>query len=136
MTATSFATLLGCRAPVQLAPMPGIVTPALTAAVAEAGGLGMVPAPMLSPAALEALLDGVAARTDGAVGVNFLMPFLDRSCVPVAARNARAVEFFYGEPERALVDLVHAERALAGWQVGSPDEALAAVRAGCDYLVA
>jgi nitronate monooxygenase len=45
------------------------------------------------------------------------------------------VEFFYGAPDRALVDLVHAGGALAFWQVGSTQEALAAADAGCDAVI-
>jgi NAD(P)H-dependent flavin oxidoreductase YrpB (nitropropane dioxygenase family) len=116
--------------------MPEISTPALAAAVASAGGLGMIGTPMLSTEALAARIAEVAARTSGVFGVNFLMPFLDRECVAVAARSARVVEFFYGEPERSLVDTVHAGGALASWQVGSLDEGRAAVAAGCDLIVA
>src|SRR5262249_62239636 len=75
-------------------------------------------------------------RTTRPFGVNCLMPFLDPDCVPIAARAARVVEFFYGEPERGLVDEVHAGGALASWQVGSPHEACAAADAGCDFVIA
>jgi nitronate monooxygenase len=44
---TAFTDLVGCTVPIQLASMPGIATPALAAAVADAGGLGMIGAPML-----------------------------------------------------------------------------------------
>jgi len=108
----------------------------LVLAVAEAGGLGMLGGVMLPPQVLAGMLDDLAARTRGAFGVNFLMPFLDRDAVPVAATRARVVEFFYGEPEAALVDAVHAGGALACWQVGSLGEAVAAARAGCDLIVA
>jgi NAD(P)H-dependent flavin oxidoreductase YrpB (nitropropane dioxygenase family) len=136
---TRFTDLVGCSVPLQLAGMPEISTPALAAAVANAGGLGMIGAPLLSPdemAARTAELAERTAGTSGAFGVNFLMPFLDRDCVAVAARTARVVEFFYGEPECALVDIVHAGGALASWQIGSLDEARAAVAAGCDVIVA
>ncbi len=122
--------------PLQLAGMPGVTTPALVAAVANAGGLGMLGAGRLPPPALAAVLDDVRRRTTGAVGVNFLLPFLDRECVAVAAPRVRVVEFFYGEPDPALVALVHAGGALASWQVGSLEEARAAARAGCDLIVA
>jgi nitronate monooxygenase len=46
------------------------------------------------------------------------------------------VEFFYGDPDPAHVRTVHAGKALAAWQVGSRDEAQAAVDAGCDFIVA
>jgi NAD(P)H-dependent flavin oxidoreductase YrpB (nitropropane dioxygenase family) len=133
--ATSFTKLVGATAPIQLAAMPGISTLDLVAAVADAGGLGMLGAPMMSPAVLERALDQLSARTRGAFGVNFLVPFLDPACVSVAARRARVVEFFYGEPDAELVARARAFGALVSWQVGSLAEAKAAERAGCDFLV-
>src|SRR5262249_31514129 len=116
--------------------MGGVAMPPLVLAVAEAGGLGMPGGVMLPPPVLAGMLDDLAARTRGAFGVSFLMPFLDRDAVPVAASRARVVEFFHGEPEAALVDAVHAGGALACWQVGSLAEAVAAARVGCDLIVA
>jgi NAD(P)H-dependent flavin oxidoreductase YrpB (nitropropane dioxygenase family) len=46
------------------------------------------------------------------------------------------VDFFWAAPDPALVALVHAGGALASWQVGSLEEALAAEHAGCDFLIA
>jgi nitronate monooxygenase len=132
---TSFTKLVGVSAPIQLAAMGGVATPALVAAVSDAGGLGMLSAPLLSPAELEAMLDEIAARTRGAFGVNFLIPFLDPECVSVAARRARVVEFFYGDPDPRLVERARAFGALVSWQVGSCEEAAAAERAGCDLVV-
>src|SRR5207247_10757963 len=68
--------------------------------------------------------------------VHFLIPFLERECLEVAAARGRVVEFFYGDPDRDLVQTVHAGKALAAWQVGSVDEARAAVDVGCDFIVA
>ena len=134
MIETPFTRLFGLSAPIQLAPMPGVVAPPLVAAVSEAGGLGMLPAPMLSPEALGQAIADVADRTSGAFGVGFLVPFLDPECIEVAARNARVVEFFYGAPSPELVARVHAHDALASWQVGALDEARAAEDAGCDLV--
>jgi NAD(P)H-dependent flavin oxidoreductase YrpB (nitropropane dioxygenase family) len=136
MLTTAFTKLVGATAPIQLAGMPGVSTPELVAAVASAGGLGMLGAPMLSPPVLTATLEQIRTSTNGAFGVNFLMPFLDPACVPVAAHHACVVEFFYGDPDPTLVKQVHAGGALASWQVGSVAEALAAERAGCDLVVA
>lgn len=132
---TRFTDLVGCSVPLQQAPIGG-ASPRLTAAVAEAGGLGMVGAIVYPPPVLAAILDAIRARTGGVFGVNILVPFLDRACVEVAAARARVVELFYGDPDAALVDLVHAGGALAGWQVGSVDEARRAADAGCDFVVA
>jgi NAD(P)H-dependent flavin oxidoreductase YrpB (nitropropane dioxygenase family) len=46
------------------------------------------------------------------------------------------IDFFYGEPDAALVECVHAGAALAAWQVGSAEEARAAADAGCDFVIA
>lgn len=122
-TSTRFTDLVGCPLPLQLAAMGGVGTTELASAVAAAGGLGMVPA-SLSPA-------------HGACGLNFLMPFAPSlEAVHEAATTARVVEFFYGDPDRAVVGAAHRAGALVGWQVGSAEEASAAENVGCDYIVA
>lgn len=136
MIETRFTQLLEASAPVQLAAMPGVSTPELVSAVAAAGGVGMLPTPLMSAEVLEQVLDELHERNSGSFGVNFLVPFLDRECVTVAARNSRLVEFFYGEPDPELIEHVHSLGALASWQVGSPAEAVAAENAGCDFVVA
>jgi NAD(P)H-dependent flavin oxidoreductase YrpB (nitropropane dioxygenase family) len=115
--------------------MPGITTLELVAAVADAGALGMVGATLQSAAMLEATLEQLAKRTKGVVGVNFLIPFLDAECLAIAARRARVVEFFYGDPDATLVERARASGALVSWQVGSLPEAVAAERAGCSFIV-
>jgi NAD(P)H-dependent flavin oxidoreductase YrpB (nitropropane dioxygenase family) len=46
------------------------------------------------------------------------------------------IDFFWGDPDPALVDRAHAGGALASWQVGSVSEAAAAQSAGCDFVIA
>lgn len=133
---TAFTRLVGCRVPIQQAGMGATATVELAAAVADAGALGMLgtaglPGHLVTPA-----LDSLAARTDGPFGVNFLVPFLDRDVVESTASRARVVEFFYGDPDPGLVDMVHCAGALVSWQVGSVEEARAAAGAGCDLVVA
>ncbi|MEA2397276.1 MAG: nitronate monooxygenase [Thermoleophilaceae bacterium] len=131
----SFTGLVGCRLPLQLASLGGPVgTPALAAAVSEAGGLGMIPNPS-SAAEVEELVASARERTDRPVGVGFLMPFLSRDALQVAAARADVVEFFYADPDPDLVRAARAHGARAAWQVGSAAEALAAAGAGCDYVV-
>jgi nitronate monooxygenase len=135
MLVTPFSELLGCRLPLQQAPMGGVTTPELVAAVAGAGAVGMVPAQMLPADALAGLLEDLAGRTDGVVGVTFLLPFgADPACVEVAAARGRLVDFYYGDPDPALVARVHDGGALASWQAGSVAEARAAADAGCDLV--
>src|SRR5262244_1238589 len=55
--------------------------------------------------------------------------------VAAAAARAQIVDFFWADPDPALVELAHRGGALACWQVGSLDEAKAAADAGCDVVV-
>jgi NAD(P)H-dependent flavin oxidoreductase YrpB (nitropropane dioxygenase family) len=132
MVATRFTNLVGCTVPVQQAGMGALAPPELAAAVSEAGGLGMLGTARggLSPATLSAMLDRLHGLTTKPFGVNFIVsplhlqggpgrPPLDLRCIEIAAASARVVEFFYGEPDPRLVDMVHARGALAFWQVGS-----------------
>ena len=107
----------------------------LTAAVTQAGGLGTLGAAGLPAVVVEQMLDALSTSTDRPFGVNFLMPFLDSAAVRAAATRARVIEFFYDDPDPELVDLVHEGGALAAWQVGSTEEASAAVDAGCDFII-
>jgi enoyl-[acyl-carrier protein] reductase II len=123
MSSERFTKLVGCTLPIQLAAMGGVGTTELAAAVASAGGLGMVPAG-IQPAA-------------GACGVNFLMPFAPPlEDLAAAAAQCRVVEFFYASPRADVVSAAHGAGALAGWQIGSAAEAVEAEKAGCDYVVA
>ena len=54
----------------------------------------------------------------------------------LAARRARVIDLFWGDPDAAVVDRIHAGGALAFWQIGSLVEALAAVDAGCAAVIA
>jgi NAD(P)H-dependent flavin oxidoreductase YrpB (nitropropane dioxygenase family) len=111
--------------------MGGAGSVELAVAVTQAGGFGMIPGSISSDE-----LDRVWNRTHGVFGVNFLMPFVDRAKVETAAGKAKLVEFFYGQPDSTLVTTVHRGGPLASWQVGSQQEALEAVVAGCDLVVA
>lgn len=134
---TSFTRLVGCRLPLQQAGMGGVTTPVLAAAVAAEGGLGMVAAAGLTSGQVCAQVAAALelAGNNARIGVNFLLPFLDDQAVEAAAEIAAMVECFYGQPDPAIVGRVHGGGALAAWQVGSRDEARAAVDAGCDVIV-
>ena len=135
MLATRFTDLVGCTVPIQQAGMSSrLSNPRLAAAVSNAGGLGVVSVYDVSASAAAALLDEVAELTPRPFGANFLVPATQPEVVALAARRARLVEFFLGDPDPALVALVHAGGALACWHVGSTAEARAAVAAGCDLV--
>ena len=137
--ATRFTELLGCRVPLQQAGMGGLATPEMAAAVAEAGGLGMVGWVISPPESVAVQLDGLAPDVRSHIGMNFIVPFLGSDATDVvaaAASRVRLAEFFYEMPDPKLVDAAHAQGALVCWQVGTPEEARCAVDAGCDLVVA
>jgi NAD(P)H-dependent flavin oxidoreductase YrpB (nitropropane dioxygenase family) len=128
--------LLRCELPLQLAPMGSVSdTTALAVAVARAGGHGMypglgLPRPLLEPVFAELTAAGPA------VGVNFIVPLMDREALELAAERMPYVDFFLADPDPELVRTVHAGGAVCGWQVESADEARAAEAAGCDLVIA
>lgn len=143
MLETKFTKLVGCSVPIQQAGMAALANPELAAAVSEAGALGMVSVGGFPPEKVSQELQMVRKRTSHPFGANFLIPDLSdedlvevRESVRAASKLARLVEFFYYEPDSSLVKIVHGERALACWQVGSKEEAAAAVDAGCDLVIA
>jgi NAD(P)H-dependent flavin oxidoreductase YrpB (nitropropane dioxygenase family) len=140
MLTTRFTELVGCSVPIQQAGMASLANPRLAAAVANAGGLGLVSVGGGSPEWIAQVLDearDLVTAGAGAIGANILLPEeMPPATVEAAAKHARVVDFFWGDPDPALVELVHREGALASWQVGSLEEALAAERAGCDFIIA
>jgi NAD(P)H-dependent flavin oxidoreductase YrpB (nitropropane dioxygenase family) len=114
----------------------GTGTPELAAAVSQAGGLGMLSSTFPMP--LGEQLSWVQERTERPVGVGFFAFDLPTRTdeLELAARRARVVDVFWGDPDATVVDRIHAGGALAFWQVGSLDEAVAAVDAGCDAVIA
>jgi nitronate monooxygenase len=128
--------LLGCRFPIQLAPMSSVsITPALPLAVAMADGHAVYPANALAPPALDLVIGVLAAHTQ-AFGVNFIVPLMKPDSLELAAATAPYIDFFLAAPDASLVERAHAGGAVCGWQVESASEARAAVDAGCDVVIA
>lgn len=127
-----FTELVGCDLPLQCAAMSGIVTPELVAAVSNAGGLGMLAAGRRGADVLLAQVAATRHLTERPFGIGFIVEFLDRDVLAAAYDALPVVELFWGWPDAGLVD----PRRVVGWQVGTVDEAKAAVDAGCRYVVA
>src|SRR6267378_3971267 len=74
MLRTKFTERLGCTVPLQQAGMGKIASPALAAAVANAGGLGMVSGIGSAPPEYVArILDDIRRSTSGVFGANFIV---------------------------------------------------------------
>jgi nitronate monooxygenase len=150
---TKFTDLTGCEIPIQQAGMGDIAVPRLASAVANAGALGMIQPTNdgRDPRLLEKMLEETRAliRKGGVFGTNFLIPdaptfwqafehdlSIISESVEIASKMSRVVQFFYRNPDPRIIELVHKGGALVFWQVGTKEEADAAVDAGCDAIVA
>ncbi len=127
-----FCALVGCSLPLQQAGMTRVATPALAAAVSEAGGLGMLAFSHHQPDAATAEIDDVLSRTNRPVGATLLALFATPALIEAVAESLPVIEVFWGWPESAFVP----PGRLVGWQVATVDEAKAAVDVGCHYVVA
>ena len=118
---------LGVELPVVQAGMGGgLAGAALAAAVSDAGGLGTVG--FVAADRLRAEIAEARERTDRPVAANLLLPFT-RAAHWQAAATADVVVTFWGRPRRRTERLwLH--------QVGSIEEARAAVAAGADGVIA
>ena len=112
--------------------MSGAATPPLAAAVSNAGALGMLGIGRQSPVTIAAYLDELGTLTSAPVGCTFIAPFVTDEVVEMVAARLPIVEFFYAWPDATRLPL----GPVCGWQVGSVDEARAAVDAGCHYVIA
>jgi len=112
--------------------MSGTATPPLAAAVANAGGLGMIGIGRQSFDVIERYLNDVDGMTTAPVGCTCIALFVRPEVVELAASRVPIIEFFYEWPDPARVP----DNVICGWQVGSVDEAKAAVDAGCRYVIA
>jgi nitronate monooxygenase len=98
--------LLGIAHPILQAPMLGICTPALAAAVTAAGGLGAHACGALDAEAVQARIRAVKERTNGAFNMNFFVVAPD----PAPAR-----------PDAAVLSAIETAWAAAGLTGALPD---------------
>jgi NAD(P)H-dependent flavin oxidoreductase YrpB (nitropropane dioxygenase family) len=140
MLRTRFTDLVGCTVPIQQAGMGTLATPPLAKAVADAGGLGTVSVYDVPVDLAAGILDDLAEHTPGVFGGNIILRFVDpdrqRELIAITAARSRVVDFFYSDPDPELIEIVHAQGALACWPGGSREAAVAAADAGCDFIIA
>ena len=101
---SSFTTRLGLALPIIQGPMTGSDTPALAAAVSDAGGLGMLGCGMRSPAAMAAAAAEVRERTRKPFGMNLFVQATPQPDEATVASALQRLAPFYAEfglvPER------------------------------------
>lgn len=137
MIHTWLSNTFGLAVPVVSAPMAGVSGGALAAAVSAAGGLGMVGFAAGPPEQLRAQLE-IAAAPGKPYGVGllaWLLPDNDALLDVALESDAVLVSLSYG-PYARYVERVHAAGKLVTTQVGTLDDARAALAIGVDVLVA
>jgi len=86
----AFCARYGLRVPVLLAPMAGACPPALSAAVANAGGMGACGALLMSPQAITEWAAELRAASNGAFQINLWIPDVPPQRDPDAEARMRA----------------------------------------------
>jgi nitronate monooxygenase len=127
-----FCELVGVERPLQQASMTRVATSSLVAAVSNAGALGMVAVGRSPVPKVMAQLDELSTFTTKPFGAGFIVRFLTRDTLEAVAERVKVLEFFYDWPDPSLV----LPGTITGWQIGTVDEAKAAVDAGCAFVVA
>lgn len=133
---TPLCQTLGIQVPVVQAPIGSAAGPQLAAAVAAAGGLGMLALTWLTPAQAVAQIRRIRRATGRPFGVNVVLDFpVDQVLAAALDEGVPVVSTFWGDPA-TVADRVHAAGALHLHVVGSVREAKQAVDAGVDAVVA
>ncbi|MFZ0017572.1 MAG: nitronate monooxygenase [Acetobacteraceae bacterium] len=122
--------------PIFQAPIGGVASPELAAAVSESGGFGQLACTWRSVEQLDALFRRMASLTSRPYGVNFVLDFpIAAKLEATLAHEVAAISFFWGDGS-AYVDRVKAAGALAIQVAGSIAEAKRSAAAGFDLIVA
>jgi nitronate monooxygenase len=141
---TSAAAVLGVRYPLLQAPMSGVSTPELAAAVSNAGGLGSLGAAWLPPDELRAEIRALRALTERPFMVNLFAwpqpdpepaahPDLREQLAVVAEERVPVFGFTFGIPDFAAIQSTGAVVVGTATTVG---EARVLEAAGVDLVVA
>jgi nitronate monooxygenase len=94
---TDFCELLGITHPIVQAPMAGFASPALAAAVCNAGALGSIGCVSLSPAALRDQVSTLRQATNRPYNLNFFVHAQPQLDAAAAARMRARLGSYFGE---------------------------------------
>jgi len=134
--ARTLRELLAIEVPIVQAPIGTAATPELAAAVANAGGLGMLALSWSGPEQIRELIRITRSLTARPFGVNLVLQWPQQARLRVVLEEGvRIVSTFWGDPG-AYVNAVHDTGGVLIHTVGSSDEAAVAIAAGADIIVA
>jgi enoyl-[acyl-carrier protein] reductase II len=135
---TRLTALLDVEHPVMLAGMGGVSYHRLAAAVSEAGGFGTLGASTMRPDEMVEEMAKTRALTSKPFGVDLLTALpgqVENQINDVIKGGASVFVAGLGVPREAI-DLLHRNNILVGSMCGKVRHAIAAVAAGCDFVVA
>src|SRR5256886_7909414 len=135
---TRLTEMLGIEHPVMLAGMGGVSYHALVAAVSDAGGFGTLGAATMQSDELDKEMAAVKAATDKPFGVDLLAALPERMLADahkVVSGGASLFVAGLGVP-RDVVKILHDGNVLVASMCGKVRHAVAAVEAGCDFVIA
>lgn len=138
MLQTPLCPLLGISVPIIQGPLGGPWLPSvpLAAAVSGAGALGSLPTALRTPEQVRDDIAGLRALTDRPFAVNHTMkPFVEEVFAEILLAAPPVVSFALG-CRGELIARVHDVGSLFVQQVHSPAQAVEAVEAGADVIVA
>lgn len=136
MLKTSITQAFGLTTPIINAGMAFVAGPELAAAVANAGGLGMLGGAMLPPDGLRAVIRATKALTTRPFGVDFVRQPEDLSVYDVVIEEqVPLVVFFWEMPSRDTVARLKAAGTKVWMQVGTVAEAREADWHGVEALI-
>ena len=133
----------GVRHPFVSAGMGFVSYPPLVTAVSNAGGIGVLGNAIEPPPSTEMLIRMIGAGTSGSFGVDFIHdttafgPATTDAHIDVCvAQHVKLVVFHQNVPPRAWIDRLHAAGCRVWQQAASVEQAVDAVDAGVDAVVA
>jgi nitronate monooxygenase len=133
---TKLCERMGIDLPIVQAPIGGISTPQLAAAVSNAGGLGMLALTWRTEEETRRLLRETLALTQKPFGVNFVLEWNPASKLEICfAEGVKIVSFFWGD-SATYARRVHEVGGIVMHTVGSAAEAKRCVDSGVDVIVA
>lgn len=140
MIHTRICELLGITHPIVLGGMGSATSPALVSAVSNAGGYGTLGTSGMSAAQLTTAVKAIREATAKPFGINHLLFRIDEDTF-AATLQARpdSVAFAWARQDQDLrtwFGRVHDAGAKVMYMAGEVPEALRAVEAGADYIIA
>ena len=133
---TALCERLGIDVPIIQAAMANAASPALVAAVSNAGALGMLQFGWLAPELIREQVRDTRAVTERPFGAGFVLDRPQEERVDVALEAGMGIiSLFWGDPT-PYVARVHGAGAILMHAAGSVAEARRAVDAGVDVVVA